>query len=119
MPIGKLSSSLSWVHLPPAPLLLEARSTRRAWAASHDPLPGLEGEAWEETCEEWQGKNPRDRKFKEGPGGGGEQGLVPRALQWRGLRREGEKGMREECKGVGKGAVGAGGFPSEGREERR
>lgn len=43
LPIGKLYSSLSGVHLPPAQLLLEAGSIRRAWPASHDPLPGLEG----------------------------------------------------------------------------
>ena len=54
------------------PPLLEPLSVWRARATSHDPLPGLEGEVLEGTCEEWKRKKPGDRKFKEGVGGRGE-----------------------------------------------
>lgn len=38
-----LSSFLSWAHPPPAPHLPKPLSIWRSRAASHDPLPGLEG----------------------------------------------------------------------------
>lgn len=99
----------------PATPLMEALSVWRARTASHDPLPGLEGEVLEGTCAEWKRKQPGDSKGQ----GGGEKGLAPRALQMQGVRREGGRG-RGKTQGSGEnGQWALGRLPSEGRAKRR
>lgn len=72
-----LSSFLSWAHPPPAPHLPKPLSIWRSRAASHDPLPGLEGGVSEETCAAKRGtENPRKGQMEVG-----EKESVPRALQ--------------------------------------
>ena len=85
------------------------------------------GEVLERTCEEWQGKKPGDRKFREGADGGrGKKGPVH--VHCSGRASEG-KGGWEEKKGMqGSGGVGREwggeqwrfrGLPSKGGERKR
>lgn len=77
LPTAGLCSFSCWAHPPPGPHSPETLPVWRSRAASHDPLPGLEGEVSEETCAEWRGtENPR-----KGQMGSGEKEPVPRAPQ--------------------------------------
>lgn len=67
-----LSSFLSWAHPPPAPHLPKPLSIWRSRAASHDPLPGLEGGGLRRDlcCEEGNRKSEEGADGSRGEGAG-------------------------------------------------
>ena len=74
-----------------------SHSVWRARTASHDPLPGLEGEVLEGTCAEWKQKKPGDSK------GQGEGRRGPLHVHCRGRESEGKgEGEGEERRKAGR-----------------
>lgn len=69
------------------------------------------GKSWKGPVRSSRGRSLGTENSRKGQMGGGEEGWVPRALQWQGLRREGGEGEKKECRGVGRMGSGGSGTP--------